>query len=85
MSPPNMYRSLRLVAASLIIFCVFSALTTVYGNHQNRIQNLVSQTGNTTFQDTAKDFKVRPESLKDVTNSTLGVSILLDFGVFTAY
>lgn len=70
--PPNMYRSLRLVAASLIVFCVFSALTIVYGNHQNRIRNLFYHTGNTTNQDAAKDFKVRPESLKDIANSTLG-------------
>lgn len=81
--PPNMYRSLRLVAASLIVFCVFSALTIVYGNHQNRIRNLFYHTGNTTNQDAAKDFKVRPESLKDIANSTLGVSILLDLGVVT--
>ena len=77
MPPPSMYRSLRLVGASLIVFCVFSTLTIVYGNHQNRIRNLFSQTGNRTNADAAKDFKVRPESLKDVTNSTLGVSVLV--------
>ena len=82
---PSMHRSLRLVVASLIAFCVFSALTIVYGNHQNRLQNLFNLQGNITNQDAAKDFKVKPESLKDVTNSTLGVSVLLDLGVVTAY
>ena len=85
MPPPSMYRSLRLVTVGLIIFCVFSALTIVYGNHQIGFRNLFYHTGNTTKQDAAKDFRVKPESLKDVTNSTLGVSVLLDMGVVTAY
>ena len=85
MPPPSMHRSLRLVTISLIVFCVFSALTIVYGNHQNGFRNLFFHTGNTTNQDAAKDFKVKPESLKDVTNSTLGVSVLLNMGVVTAY
>ena len=75
MSPPNMYRSLRLFAAGLIIFCVFSALTILYGNQQSRIQNLFNLKGNSTSSDAAIEFKVRPERLKDVTNSTLGVSV----------
>ena len=85
MPPPSMYRSLRLVLGTLSVFCVFSALNILYGNHQNRIRNLFNLTGNTTNQDAAADFKVRPESLKDVTNSTLGVSVLLDLGLVTPY
>lgn len=85
MPPPSMYRSLRLVLGTLSVFCVFSALNILYGNHQNRIRNLFNLAGNTTNQDAAADFKVRPESLKDVTNSTLGVSVLLDLGLVTPY
>ena len=85
MPPPNMYRSLRLVTASLIAFCVFSALTLLFGNHQNRIRYLFNSQGNLTNQDAAANFKVKPESLKDVTNSTLGVSVLWDLGGVTAY
>lgn len=77
MPPPSMYRSLRLFAAGLIIFCVFSALTIQYGNQQYRIQNLFNTKGNITNQEAATEFKVRPESLEDVTNSTLGVSVLV--------
>ena len=75
MSPPSMYRSLRLFAAGLIVFCVFSALTILYGNHQSRIRNLFNLKGAITNSDAATQFKVRPESLKDITNSTLGVSV----------
>ena len=77
MSPPSMYRSLRLFTAGLIIFCVFSALTILYENQQSRIQNLFNLKGNITNAVAATEFKARPESLKDVTNSTLGVSVLV--------
>ena len=72
-----MYRSLRLFAAGLIIFCVFSALTILYGNQQSRIRNLFNLKGNITNPNAATEFKVRPESLRNVTNSTLGVSVLI--------
>ncbi len=85
MLPPSMYRSLRLFVVGLIVFCVFSVLTIHYGNHQSRIQNLFNLKGNTTNQDAAANFKVRPESLKDVTNSTLGVSVLFTLRVLSAY
>ena len=77
MSPPSMYRSLRLFAAGLIIFSSFSALTVLYGNQQSRIRSLFYLKGNITNPDAAAEFKVRPESLKDVTNSTLGVRVLV--------
>ena len=84
MPPPSMYRSLRLFASGLIIFCVFSALTLLYGNQQNRIRNLFNLKGNITNQEAAIEFKVRPESLKDITNSTLGVSVLCSTLVWSA-
>ena len=75
--PPSMYRSLRLFVAGLIIFCVFSAFTILFGNPQNRTRNLFNIKGNITNQEAATDFKVSPEKLKDVTNSTLGVGVLV--------